>query len=80
MINNQNVDNAKGISYPMNKGDRIAIQFSTDGNSISTVTLQLGGEGGWMAILNHILIRGIIPQVIIHLEMIILEARLVAVV
>ena len=47
MINNQNVDNAKGISYPMNKGDRIAIQFSTDGNSISTVTLQLGGEGGW---------------------------------
>lgn len=47
MINNQNVDNAKGISYPMNKGDRIVIQFSTDGNSISTVTLQLGGEGGW---------------------------------
>lgn len=47
MINNQNVGNAKGISYPMNKGDRIAIQFSTDGNSISTVTLQLGGEGGW---------------------------------
>lgn len=47
MINNQNVDNAKGISYPMNKGDRIAIQFSTDGNSISTVILQLGGEGGW---------------------------------
>lgn len=47
MINNQNVDNEKGISYPMNKGDRIAIQFSTDGNSISTVTLQLGGEGGW---------------------------------
>lgn len=47
MINNQNVDNAKGISYPMNKGDRIAIQFSTDGNSISTVTLQLGREGGW---------------------------------
>lgn len=47
MINNQNVDNAKGISYPMNKGDRITIQFSTDGNSISTVTLQLGGEGGW---------------------------------
>lgn len=47
MINNQNVDNAKGISYPMNKGDRIAIQFSTDGNSISTVTLQLGGEGEW---------------------------------
>lgn len=47
MINNQNVNNAKGISYPMNKGDRIAIQFSTDGNSISTVTLQLGGEGGW---------------------------------
>lgn len=47
MINNQNVDNAKGISYPMNKGDRIAFQFSTDGNSISTVTLQLGGEGGW---------------------------------
>lgn len=47
MINNQNVDNAKGISYPMNKGDRIAIQFSTDGNSISTVTLQFGGEGGW---------------------------------
>ena len=47
MINTQNVDNAKGISYPMNKGDRIAIQFSTDGNSISTVTLQLGGEGGW---------------------------------
>lgn len=47
MINNQNVDNAKGISYPMNKGDKIAIQFSTDGNSISTVTLQLGGEGGW---------------------------------
>lgn len=47
MINNQNVYNAKGISYPMNKGDRIAIQFSTDGNSISTVTLQLGGEGGW---------------------------------
>lgn len=47
MINNQNVDNAKGISYPMNKEDRIAIQFSTDGNSISTVTLQLGGEGGW---------------------------------
>ena len=50
MINNQNVDNAKGISYPMNKGDRVEIQFATDknsGNSISRVTLRLGEDGGW---------------------------------
>ena len=49
MLNNQNVDNAKGISYPMNKGDRVEIQFATDensGNSISRVTLRLGEDGG----------------------------------
>lgn len=80
MINNQNVDNAKGISYPMNKGDRIAIQFSTDGNSISTVTLQLGGEGGWDGNPEPYPNPWDNSPSDNHLEMIILEARLVAVV
>lgn len=47
IVNNQDVNNAKGVSCPLRKGDELVIQFSTDGNLTSTISLKLGNDGGW---------------------------------
>lgn len=47
LVNNQNVDTAKGAVYPLRKGDKLGLQFSPDGANISTVYIKTGQGGDW---------------------------------
>lgn len=48
LMNNQNIDPAKGAVCQLRKGTKLGIQFSADGANISIVHLQLGqGNDAW---------------------------------
>ena len=48
LMNNQNIDSAKGAVCQLRKGTKLDIQFSVDGANISIVHLQLGqGNDAW---------------------------------